>query len=395
MLSLALPATLAISSADARVGGGFSFGLARVADLLARRRRPSTAPSAAQPFNRTITQPGSPGASSRAAADRAGGGFFNRPGLLGGLAAGFLGAGLFGMLFGGGLFGGPRRPVVDLRPDPADRPDRVRGAAGDVVVAAPQRSAPAYAGAGAGPAPGSSTLRTSAAASGFGLGSGSAPLEIQPADYEAFERLLGEIQTAWSNEDINKLHTLATPEMVSYFTAGPRSRTAPATPSTRFPTSSCCRATSRKPGAKARPTTPAWRCASRWSTRLSIAPAAASSTAASSRSKRPKSGPSCAARRQLGALGDPADQLISGSSMKRRRRGWSRGAFFISTSRVEDGISICARRVDDLRAAITSSKNQVEEQMPLSREDPCAACAVVASLQPCAAPARVGAIGRT
>ena len=53
---------------------------------------------------------------------------------------------------------------------------------------------------------------------GFGLGSGSAPLEIQPADYEAFERLLGEVQAAWSNEDVAKLHTLATPEMVSYFT---------------------------------------------------------------------------------------------------------------------------------------------------------------------------------
>jgi predicted lipid-binding transport protein (Tim44 family) len=52
---------------------------------------------------------------------------------------------------------------------------------------------------------------------GFGLGSGSAPLEIQAADYEAFERLLGEIQAAWSDEDVAKLHTLATPEMVSYF----------------------------------------------------------------------------------------------------------------------------------------------------------------------------------
>ena len=55
---------------------------------------------------------------------------------------------------------------------------------------------------------------------GFGLGGGSndAPLEIKPDDYDTFERLLGEIQTAWSNEDIAKLHTLATPEMVSYFT---------------------------------------------------------------------------------------------------------------------------------------------------------------------------------
>jgi hypothetical protein len=34
------------------------------------------------------------------------GGLFNRPGLLGGFAAGFLGAGVFGVLFGHGLVGG-------------------------------------------------------------------------------------------------------------------------------------------------------------------------------------------------------------------------------------------------------------------------------------------------
>jgi predicted lipid-binding transport protein (Tim44 family) len=75
-------------------------------------------------------------------------------------------------------------------------------------------TASAYAGGPAGPAAPSS-FRT---ATGFGLGSGSAPLEIVPSDYEAFERLLGEIQDAWSNEDVARLHTLATPEMVSYFT---------------------------------------------------------------------------------------------------------------------------------------------------------------------------------
>jgi predicted lipid-binding transport protein (Tim44 family) len=52
---------------------------------------------------------------------------------------------------------------------------------------------------------------------GFGFGANNAPLEIKPADYEAFERLLGDIQAAWTNEDVAKLHTLATPEMVSYF----------------------------------------------------------------------------------------------------------------------------------------------------------------------------------
>ncbi len=65
--------------------------------------------------------------------------------------------------------------------------------------------------------PGPALRRPIRTGTGFGLGSGSAPLEIVPSDYEAFERLLGEIQAAWSNEDVARLHTLATPEMVSYF----------------------------------------------------------------------------------------------------------------------------------------------------------------------------------
>jgi len=81
-------------------------------------------------------------------------------------------------------------------------------------------SASAYAN---GPAPGAPAEGPGAQSSfrsglgGFGLGSNQPALEIQPADYEAFERLLGEVQAAWSNEDVAKLHTLATPEMVSYF----------------------------------------------------------------------------------------------------------------------------------------------------------------------------------
>src|SRR3984893_2397739 len=101
VLALALPLIAAISPADARIGGGMSSG-SRGARTFSARPATSTAPSTAQPFNRTITQPGSPGLGT------GGGGFFNRPGmgLFGGLAAGFLGAGLLGMLFGGGMFGG-------------------------------------------------------------------------------------------------------------------------------------------------------------------------------------------------------------------------------------------------------------------------------------------------
>src|ERR1700760_2343459 len=104
VLSLAMPLVIVASSADARVGGGSSSG-SRGSRTFSAPPSTSTAPNAAQPFNRTMTQPGSPGMAAGAANK---GGFFNRPGMgmLGGLAAGFLGAGLLGMLFGGGMFGG-------------------------------------------------------------------------------------------------------------------------------------------------------------------------------------------------------------------------------------------------------------------------------------------------
>jgi predicted lipid-binding transport protein (Tim44 family) len=217
-LALALPTVLAISSADARVGGGFSSG-SRGSRTFSAPPSTSTAPGTAQPFNRTFTQPGSPnaGAQSGGLFNR-GGGFFNRPGggLLGGLAAGFLGAGLFGMLFGGGMFSG----IGGF--------SSILGLILQIVLIVflvrlamswwqrRQMSEPAYAGVGT--APGAAQSQASAfGGRGFGFGSGSAPLEIQPADYEAFERLLSEIQAAWSNEDIGRMRMLASPEMVSYF----------------------------------------------------------------------------------------------------------------------------------------------------------------------------------
>jgi len=219
VLSLALPLMLAISAADARVGGGGSSG-SRGGRTFSAPPSTSTAPNAAQPFNRTMTQPGTPGVGAPAAAGAAKGGFFNRPGMgmLGGLAAGFLGAGLLGMLFGGGLFGGlgGLSSIIGLLLQIGLIIIVVR-----LAMSWWQRrhvTASAYAGPTPTRAVGSGPLNSLRTGTGFGLGSGSAPLEIAPADYEAFERLLGEVQAAWSNEDVAKLHTLATPEMVSYFT---------------------------------------------------------------------------------------------------------------------------------------------------------------------------------
>jgi predicted lipid-binding transport protein (Tim44 family) len=219
VLSLALPLMLAISSADARVGGGSNSG-SRGGRTFSAPPSTSTAPNAAQPFNRTMTQPGTGMAAGAGAAGAAKGGFFNRPGrgMLGGLAAGFLGAGLLGMLFGGGMLGGLGgiSSIIGLILQIGLIIIVVR-----LAMSWWQRrnaAASAYAGPATGPAAGPGAQTSFRTGSGFGLGSGSAPLEIGPTDYEAFERLLSDVQAAWSNEDIAKLHTLATPEMVSYFT---------------------------------------------------------------------------------------------------------------------------------------------------------------------------------
>src|SRR4029077_15794917 len=84
VMSVAVPLAITISAADARVGGG---GSSRSRGSRAYSAAPSThtAPNAAQPMNRTFTQPGSPGMGAPAAAGAAKGGFFQPPGVVGGL----------------------------------------------------------------------------------------------------------------------------------------------------------------------------------------------------------------------------------------------------------------------------------------------------------------------
>jgi predicted lipid-binding transport protein (Tim44 family) len=212
-LALALPMTLAASSADARIGSSFSSG-SRGSRTFSAPPSTATAPGTVQPFNRSFAQPYNSGSSI-------GGGLFNRPGggLLRGLAAGFLGAGLFGLLFGGGLFsgiGGFSSILVLLLQ------------VGLIVLLLRwamswwqrrQMSQPAYAGGpdyGSQPTGHPSGLG-SGSGLGFGWGSSGAPLQILPADYEAFERLLIDLQAAWSNEDVARMSAMATPEMISFF----------------------------------------------------------------------------------------------------------------------------------------------------------------------------------
>jgi predicted lipid-binding transport protein (Tim44 family) len=215
LIALAAIATALVlvsgDAANARAGGGFSGG-SRGMRTFSTPAPTRTAPSAA-PIQRSITQPNRTaplGANTAARPGLFGGG------LLGGLAAGFIGAGLFGLLFGHGFFGGMGgfASLIGL----------VLQIVLVVFVAKmlfawwQRRNAPAYAGAGAAGAPGGSGFGFSSLGGAFGGGAAtSEPVNIEKADYDAFERLLGDVQTAYSAEDLNGLRARVTPEMLSYF----------------------------------------------------------------------------------------------------------------------------------------------------------------------------------
>src|SRR5262245_38704950 len=107
-LAVAAVVTMVVSDADARPRS--SMG-SRGSKTFSAPPPTATAPNAAAPINRSMTQPGTPGAGTQTAArppvqQPAGGMFGGARGLLGGLALGFLGAGLIGMLTGGGFLSG-------------------------------------------------------------------------------------------------------------------------------------------------------------------------------------------------------------------------------------------------------------------------------------------------
>jgi predicted lipid-binding transport protein (Tim44 family) len=180
-----------------------------------------TAPSAARPIERTMTQPGAATAARPGnVAPAQPGGFFNRPGLLGGLAGGLLGAGLFGILMGHGFMGGLGgiASMFGLLL-------QIGIVAGVALLAWrwwQRRSQPAVALAG-GPYTRDAAPNTVQQPMGFGGFGGSpaavseAPVDLKPQDFDVFERLLGEIQIAYGSEDLGALRALMTPEMLSYF----------------------------------------------------------------------------------------------------------------------------------------------------------------------------------
>ncbi len=216
-LILGLAAALAVGMADegfARAGSGGSFG-SKGSSTFSSTPYTNTAPRGAAPIERSMTSPNSNVFRPNAAP--VGGGFFGG-GLGRGLLGGFLGAGLFGMLFGHGMFGGlgGGSSILGLLIQIGLVFLIVKFAIGFFR----NRSPAGFAGAGYTPPSGGGLFGGASPFSGFGGGSGAVTrekLQILPADFNAFEDRLSEIQGAFGQEDYGALRNLSTPEMVSYF----------------------------------------------------------------------------------------------------------------------------------------------------------------------------------
>lgn len=206
---------VAIDTAEARRGGSFGSRGIRT-----ERSVPATqvSPNATTPVQRTMTdgttqQRNTVGNATSAA----------RPGLFGGFGGAIIGgllfSGLFGMLFGAGFggFGGMLALLVQV------------AIIGLIVSFFLRRRQQRPAMAGAGPQP----FEATNPAQGFGGGGNAAPARaprsgasqragrrdevgITDNDLSSFEKLLTELQDAYSREDYAALRRISTPEVMGY-----------------------------------------------------------------------------------------------------------------------------------------------------------------------------------
>jgi predicted lipid-binding transport protein (Tim44 family) len=206
-----------VGDAMAKAGKSSSFG-SRGSQTFSAPPSTTTAPRPAAPIERSATQPSqtNPGFNQARPGQPAAqpGGSFGR-GLLGGIAGGLLGAGLFGLLMGGGfggmagvlgmlfqiaLIGGLIWLALRLfrKPQPAyASPAQVNRAGLDLGGAKPMY------GGGAAPA-----ATRKAGFDGVGL---------TAADFDVFERLLGDVEGAYGRGDLATLRQTTTAEMAGYF----------------------------------------------------------------------------------------------------------------------------------------------------------------------------------
>lgn len=245
ILSAALVAMTLVSVdfAEARKGGSFGTRGMRTQQAVPPTR---TAPNTTAPVDRSMSPTQNTNARQQtpnqpaAAQQQRPGGLFG--GLGGGLMRGLMIGGLFGMLMGYGFGGmaGMLGFLVQLllvgvviwvamaffrsrRQQPAMAGNAPRGAAApqrpdfDQPMqrdATSERSAsgftmPKIGGGAAAPA--------AAAAAPVAAAQTMTDIQLDQGDLDAFERILGDVQRAFADEDFAALRRLSTPEMVSYF----------------------------------------------------------------------------------------------------------------------------------------------------------------------------------
>ena len=259
-LSAALVLALAPALAEARASKGQSSGN-RGARTESAPAPTATAPAPGQSFQRSAgPNQAAPAAGvnrpATAAPAAAAGGMFSSP-LARGIMGGLIGAGIFGLLSGSGLFDGlsglagifgfimqmaligglawlalswwRRRQQPAHANAGAERAyERTSGIPPVGGQSAPeQTSAPrsmlgglgGLAGGLGGGLGGASESSSAGTGSSGAFGEQTRPLKLDGADFEAFEKLLGEIQQAYANEDAPYLRRIATEEMAGYFEA--------------------------------------------------------------------------------------------------------------------------------------------------------------------------------
>ncbi|MDX7953637.1 TIM44-like domain-containing protein [Lichenihabitans sp. Uapishka_5] len=211
-LAALVVAAAVVPSAEARMGGGSSFG-SRGSRSYSAPPSTATAPRQAMPFGNSEaprygqSMPGGFGAGMAQP---------RRFGFGTGLAAGLLGAGVLGMLTGHGFFGGlgGLTSMLGLLLQIGLIVLLVRFAIGFFRNRGSAFAGPAGGGMGRSPLGGLG----GGAGTGFGgtrpAGPQGTPLQVTPDDFTAFERQLSEIQYAYGREDITALGRLVTPEML-------------------------------------------------------------------------------------------------------------------------------------------------------------------------------------
>jgi predicted lipid-binding transport protein (Tim44 family) len=209
--------------AEAKAGGGASGG-SRGSRTYQSAPATPTAPQAKPVERSATTQQRQQQAAQPAGAPQAQPSFFQRNPFMAGLMGGLLGAGIGALLFGGGFFPHGFAGMLGLLLQLALIGGLVYLGLRIWRSRQPQSQQPAYAYAAGDPG---AQQRSALDVRPLDIATGrvgEAPtmnaqddVGIAPEDFDEFERLLGEIQKAWSAGDVGALRRHVTPEMLSYF----------------------------------------------------------------------------------------------------------------------------------------------------------------------------------